>query len=613
MRIGNLFLVVAAGCGFQTPALVDDAPPLPPDGGVTAISRFDSAAELRAPGHVLKDMTIEARGSLTPNAYTYGGLIVRGLQGTRLWSNEDNDWSKINAVTAAGAGLWRGEQLNNGTQFAYLGITDDRIMTIWFEGEVWLEQGTPELFLLRGNDAAFIELARPGTTSYTRKIKSGNDPVAVPVEETGWHPIRIGFGDADDSRLFEFLHGATPATLVPWARDRLRARAGDLAGTLRNVFNGQILGGGIGLAPPVARFEPGDLLTEPSFSPRPPGIQSDDNWSARYFGQLYIDQPGMYTLTVSSDDGNRVRLGAARGLDSWARNDGNGEAATTLNTMLGAGWHDLTIDYNQLTGPRHLIARITGGGFTGGPVPRDRLRPVEPSDDRLVFSSDVTVEQINATGTIIADLPVVGFAGETVKALELTYQIDSDRWSELEIKLERPGLAPVTIRPLGTALSSGSETLQLSLPNGAAELSALLDGPAAGPWKLHIIDGNGGGGGRTIFQNAQLTLHTAGGPPTIAPAASWTSPVIASPTNVFAVDSVTWDARLQDGSRVEAAVRTCTMADCSDDPPWSAPVTPGTPLAVTERPYLQVRVDLFSNGTLEPELQALNVTYRRVE
>jgi hypothetical protein len=200
----SYFLLVVASCGFETPGRGpgDDAPP---GEGITAAWKLDVAANFAGAGHTLKDMTIDPRGSLTPNAYTYGGLVARGVQGMQLWNAADTDWSNVESIAAAGAGLWRGESLTGASVLQHLGITNAAVVTIWLEGEVWLEQTATESFLVRGDDVAFVELALPGTARYARVPPSD---VAVPVEtpETGWYPIRIGFADGSGDRTFEFLH-----------------------------------------------------------------------------------------------------------------------------------------------------------------------------------------------------------------------------------------------------------------------------------------------------------------------------------------------------------------------------------------------------------------------
>ncbi len=587
-----------------------------PQGGVSGAWMFDTAADFGAPGHAVQDMTIEGRGALTPNAYTYGGLVAHGLQGVTLWQHGDTSWTKLDTVTPSGAGLWRGESLASGDPLAYLGITDKSRISVWFEGEVWLEAGSNETFKLTGNDVAFFQLAPPGTAMYSPVSDNNNVAVSVPTPETGWYPIRIGFADGDASSSFNFTHGDSGTAQTPWTRERLRARTSELDGMLRTVFGRQIFGGGQGSAPPVTDLEASDLLPQTDFGTPPQGAGTDD-WSARYLGQIYIAQPGSYMLRITSDDGNRGRLGAAHGEANWARDSGNANVITAVPATLAAGWNDVTVDYNQVSGGKKLHVQLDGPDFANIEVPRDQLRPVEPADDRLVFGGDAASHAVvdgggaGAAGT--ATMPVAGYPGETVTAIDLTYEISSPHWAQLKVDLETPAgpSSRLTIRDQDDGLGDGDHIAQLTIPVGLTTgRGALLGGPANGTWKLYVYD-VAPLGGDSALTCAKLTLHTTGGPDKVARMASWTSPVLDGQTNVFAIDGVTWDERLPAGATLAVFVRACRRADCSDGTWPVAPVMKAAPFAVGAARYLQLRVDMTSDGTLEPELRSLAVTYRR--
>ena len=145
---------------------------------------------------------------------------------------------------------------------------------------------------------------------------------------------------------------------------------------------------------------------------------------------------------------------------------------------------------------------------------------------------------------------------------------------------------------------------------GPAGLGGLLGGLANGTWKLHVYDVVASAGDSALTA-ARLTLHTTGGPDKVARMASWTSPVLDGQTNVFAIDGVTWDERLPAGATLAVFVRACRQADCSDGTWPMAPVTKSAPFFVGAARYLQLRVDMTSDGTLEPELRSLVVMYRR--
>ncbi|HMG54395.1 MAG TPA: hypothetical protein VK601_12955, partial [Kofleriaceae bacterium] len=312
---------------------------------------FDSASDFALGQRV--NMTIDARGALTPTAYTYGGLVAYGLEGTPLWQPGATDWSAVERAVPTGAGLWRGEPIASTDDLRYLGLSNRAVLTIWLEGEVWLSAGTDETFSVQADNVGFLELARPGTAEFVRRVDSssnvaGSNPVPFSPPETGWYPIRIGFSDSDNLGKLVLMHRDGAGPLVAWTRERLRARASELRGVLRTVFYQQMLGGGNQAVPPVASFERADLLRQASFAAYPQGTTRDADWSARYFAQVYIETAGSYTLSISSDDGNRGRLADRSGQASWARDAANPNAVTQVTAALRAGWNDLAVDYNQV-------------------------------------------------------------------------------------------------------------------------------------------------------------------------------------------------------------------------------------------------------------------------
>jgi hypothetical protein len=51
------------------------------------------------------------------------------------------------------------------------------------------------------------------------------------------------------------------------------------------------------------------------------------------------------------------------------------------------------------------------------------------------------------------------------------------------------------------------------------------------------------------------------------------------------------------------------MPDCSDDPPWGAALGQHGTAELATR-YMQTKVVMHSDGTVEPELDTLAITYR---
>ncbi|HEX4421581.1 MAG TPA: proprotein convertase P-domain-containing protein [Kofleriaceae bacterium] len=625
MKRGYL-LILVAGCGFKAAATgsapaIDAALPVP-DGGTPVELTFDTAADFTPAGYATQNLTVDPRGSLTPNAYLYGGLVGHGAQGLTLWSQTNIDWALLAGKTAmaTGAGLWRGDALS-GNALGYLGITNGGTMTMWFEGEVYLQAGSNETFQLTGDDVAFFQIAPPGTTSFTASSDKNNMAVAVDTPATGWYPIRIGHTNASGGNSLSFTHSDNGGLQAAWTRDRIRGRASELTGALRTVFFHQILGGGQVVSgtteePPIAHFEESPLLAMTNFpTPALQGVGSaNTDWSARYAAQVHITTPGAYTLTVTSDDGDRARLGTMTAQSHWARADGTNMASSAPTATLAAGWNDLTVDYNEVDQGLELHVQIAGPDFANPiEVPRAELRPVEAADDRLAFSADDNSHSIadggGAGNAGTAQLMVAGAAGKTVSAIDVTFQMNSPHGDQIAVDLETPAGTRITIRGATGGTPNGDQVFQVPIPAGSAGvLGTLLGGAANGLWKLDVYDTVANGGASTL-ESAKLTLHTTGGLDNIARTSQWTSPILDQTTNVIAIDDAELDTLAPTGTAVNLSVRTCQQADCSDSASF-LPIIPATAYGVPPGRYLQLRVDLTSDGALVPELQKLGVSFR---
>jgi subtilisin-like proprotein convertase family protein len=281
--------------------------------------------------------------------------------------------------------------------------------------------------------------------------------------------------------------------------------------------------------------------------------------------------------------------------------------------MLRAGWNDLTIDYNQVFDDRRTLhIQLAGPDFPSSTeIPRDRLRPVESADDRLVFGATDEDIKIPAAGSgaAIALMPVVGLPGEKVAALDILYEVSSKQWEQIRVELEPPS-APgtrVPIRVDDNSLGENDQIAQLTIPADAPrQLAPLLGGPPDGTWKLYVSNDTANDTTGTLF-TAKLTLHTTAGPERIARVASWTSQVLPFEAPVTEIDSVTWDEHVPEGTTLIVEVGSCQTADCSDVS-WAT--ASSHPTSISPASYLQLRVRMTSDGIAEPELRDLHLQAR---
>jgi len=102
-----------------------------------------------------------------------------------------------------------------------------------------------------------------------------------------------------------------------------------------------------------------------------PGVTSRFEWFAiDYTGRFWIQKPGVYEFSLTSDDGAKLYIDARELID----NDGQHEPVTREGRMnLSGGIHRMRVSYFQ--GPRYQVALV--------------LKVAGPDDEELrVFSTD---------------------------------------------------------------------------------------------------------------------------------------------------------------------------------------------------------------------------------
>lgn len=585
-----LLALALVGCSFHTHPFGSGGDDAPPPG---VLWELDTAADFAGSGYQVQAITIEPGGMLTPHGYVYGGLIMNGLHGTELWSTLTQppfDYSATMGQTPGGAALYTGGYFSTSDSLTNVGIATNDLFSLWMQGEAYIDAN--DVLAIDADGAGFIDLYFAGSWHQMAYSRSDGVNVSVPVTAAGWYPVRIGYGEGTSSGHLDVRHGPS-GTLSPFSRDRLRAVASEITGTMRLQFFHQIFGGtGADGVPPISHLETTDLL------PALPSIDLAD-FSVRWFGQVRVDQPGTYAFTVDSDDGNQLYAGSAGVATHWAQQDAY-SGASSLGAMLDAGWNDLALDYNQVSTTQRLSLTMNGA-----PVPAAQLRPVEPRHDRLVANTVVPaapVAVMNDNGTLATlTANVVGYPSEVVTSIDVMIEYTTQHREQLVVKLLRPGGSPITIQNhQGTGGATGfQDQIHVTDPQ-------LVGGPAPGAWVIGLGDDVTGGNNTTLLQ-LNLTLHTSIGPEQIALIGTYTSPVKDLGSPLSAITDVSWAERAPIAS--EVALRACDQPDCSDAPAWSAPIDPHGHPALPARRYLQAQVTMHSDGTKEPELDKLAIHY----
>jgi subtilisin-like proprotein convertase family protein len=605
--------VLVAGCSFQPGRFGPDAGDGVVDDAADAMLGepqqwvFDTAAELGADGTRVDQLTIDEPGSLTQIGYTYGGLLMYGKQSQQLWgiATPTIAYDATIGVTPDGISLWGTELIDETSDLDRAGVVTNDVFTIWFEGEVFLD--ADDVLSVDADGAGFIDLELPTGWAH---IESRTDGLAAlpPVTTGGWYRVRAGWGEGTSNGFFDFRRLPMGSTAVHLSRDRLRAPTSKLQGAMREVYFRQIFGGAAtNNGAPILSLETTPLMTQTSFTPSPLGSGSDTDWSARWYAQFYAAMPGTYAIRATTDDGNQVMLAGMQASASWGRGAGNANAVSTATADLAIGWHDIVLDYNQVGGGRAAALVVTAApdaALVNAPIPLDRLRPVEPRRDRLVSQTrmfgPVTVPNNNNAGGPSRSIGFVGLPNETVTAIDLSILVDTDHLDQLVFRITPPGGTPIVVanHPAG-----GSFVNYFQLHTTAV---GIVGQPLDGDWTLQVSDDTGGANNTSISEIA-LTMHTGAGPGQVATDGSWVSPVRDAGKAPVYVTDVDWVERAAIAS--ELYLRSCTMADCSDDPPWGTPLLQnGTVVLSTQ--YIQAKLVLLTDGTTESVVDSLTITYR---
>jgi len=100
------------------------------------------------------------------------------------------------------------------------------------------------------------------------------------------------------------------------------------------------------------------------------GDEREERFAVRLTGYINAPVDGIYTFTLSSDDGSRLRVGRTLVVD----HDGpHGTTTRAGRIALAAGWHLIELTYFQAGGGRSLDLEVALPGQPSRPVPPDLL------------------------------------------------------------------------------------------------------------------------------------------------------------------------------------------------------------------------------------------------
>ena len=603
MRTVTLLVVCAGGVlALDACANADYAP----DAGAGLDARTDaprpdaSPDAMLAPGFFLDDepadfaggtlrgTVIEDFGAIAPAAYVTGALQVTASDTGVFAEATTATWAQVAAFPTTGklapartlTSAW-----GSGTP-AGVGLTAGDDLTMLYTGEVWLEAGAWTFFLL-ADDHAFLELAPPDGTSFTR-VASANWPNEASgtfmAATSGWYPVRLAHCEQAGAVQLKVDATGPGGARAPLSHQRLRFRASNLRGLAVTGFDdGRLLGDA---ASSIDRAAPAGVDWA-NGSPMDLGITAADDFSVRWTGQLRVDTGGSFVFRYVTDDGQRLWLDGAPVLDAW---DATTHDSMTPAIDLAPGWHDLAIDVSEAAGvAQAFLGVVSGPELVGAALPVDRLRPVEARGERFETGVDRTDRPIPDAGQTEGVITIDAPDGAKVDGVDVGWTFDHTYQGDLEITLVAPDGSLVLLRDNAGGGAGGTVTERL-------HTDALNAASARGTWKLRVRDTVSVDTG--TLRDFQLTVHHRAGPPPIPATASFESAIEDLGPTVTRYSKFAWSARRPPGTAVrlyarsgdsEADVRAAAWSTAMVDPDAGAP-------AVTPRRYFQYKVELDSDG-----------------
>lgn len=543
----------------------------------------DSAADFS--GGELRNVEISARGAVQTEAYFTHGLAVRALGRAAFVTPAGADFAALAAEAGVSTTIAPGASLSWGAGAAPPGhgLARGDALTLLLEGELYLEAGTWRLEL-RGDDAAFFELAAPGSTAYRRVLEHSTGGTALTTEAiaaAGWYPVRLAVANAAAAGTVQLL--ATPGLGAPAALDPVRLRskiAASVRGALQESF----------VLPDQLRYVSGKHIAEVenvSFgtgAPADSGITGAGSYSVRFSGQFLVTNR-LDGFTVISESGHRVWIDGALHADKMVGTIDSGATSELTELNLLPGWHDFVFDLDKrVTGSASLkIADPVGDSDA---FSAQKLRPVVGPGVRWVGGNVGGREDIPAAPPtmLTRNVTLPAIAG-TAHYTAIEYSIDHAALAEVVLALNR-GTMQRTMAAAGSITGMGFARRRYRLDPVA------FAGSPGGTWGFVVADAVNNTNLGTL-ENTSVASSYLATSPLSAPfpeSATYTSAPV-DLGEVLWIDGVTFALERAGVGDAELALRTAATEAELSAAPW-IPHDRAAPAKLEPRRYLQYRVVL---------------------
>lgn len=540
----------------------------------------DSAADFA--GGELRGVEISERGAVQSEAYFTHGLAVRAIARAAFTTPADADFATLAAAAGTSTSIAPNASLSwgPGAPPPGHGLARGDALTLLLEGEIYLEIGTWRLEL-RGDDAAFFELAAPGTTAYRRVLEHSTTGTAITTESLeveGWYPVRLAVANGAAAGTVQLLGAPGLATPVPLDPVRLRAKVPASArGALQESF----------VLPDQLRYASGKYVPEVrdvSFGtaiPSDSGIPQPGVYSVRFSGQFLVTNR-LEGFTLISESGHRAWIDGALLTEQMVGTADSGATSVLSALSLGPGWHDFVFDVDKRAAGNASLKIVDPVGDSDA-FSAAKLRPVVGSGVRWAGTNLGLREDIPAVPPAVRtrNLTLPAIAG-TAYYTAIEYSIDHVALPEVSLALARGGTQR-TMAAAGSITGSGFARRRYLL-----DPQVFGDSPS-GTWSFIVADTLSNTNNGTLEHTSVASTYRST-TPLSAPfpeSATYTSPPL-DLGDVIWIDAVTVALERASVGDAEVALRTAaTEADLA-----AAPWQPQGSAKLAPLRYLQYRVVL---------------------
>jgi len=545
------------------------------------------------------DAVIDPRGTLEPAAYSRGGLRARAYDGKHV-TGTTASWAEIETEVASAQ--LRGiayEQLPAnwmGGHPSGLALTGDDNFTVIYEGELYVTPGD-HVVDIDGDDAGALAIGG----QFVVDAGPGPKSITVHADAATWMPIQLAIGEGTgNSQLIARLDGAALTA------DETRAATTTDQGLLVRIYyqtNTTELVTGAALDMPNVNWG----MTPPPYDL--PGVPT--GYTARFMGQLRIDEDGMYTIAATpgnADDSTELYIDG----HLVARDNGFPDPHPTSATLLlTAGWHGIAISLSgsqkNIFGvadahPVTLATTIAAGDGAPVPVTAETLRPAATSGYLSLSLTAPTYLNDTTMSGGMTTIPVP----LTVPPLPVGAVVDNATLGFF-YHHATPTDYTVTLDMAGTSKSLPSTNSYLVVYGD--ETAAGQAVPAtAGAWSYTFVDSVPGNAANQADQSAQVLVELdAHGGPLMPFATSWLYVSNARRVDATAWGALTVTANLA-GAALTISVRSADSADALASAPWVDVANGGVP-AIRPAAYVQYRLAVTGDGWAMPTVDRVELDY----